>query len=741
MSNTTNIFIVTPSFNSEKYINRTISSVISQVGNFNIHYHIQDGGSKDGTMKIVEKWENIIHKKDIPISCLSIDFTYSSEKDEGMYDAICKAFKKRTPTDDWWLGWINSDDYFIPGAFAHLHLINETNELNKVNWITPYIPAIAKDNIPINNINPRPISKYLLSEGLCDGQHWDFIQQEGTFFRANLWKKIDITNKFRKLKYAGDWSLWKEMAKYEQIYQTSSALAVFNITEGQLSATHRSEYTKEIEKLRSNKNSILKLEEIAINGTEAIILSTNWKTKSLTQSKINLKDIIIQKITNLINQKKPSLKINKGLKTHGNIIAYDHEWQHPAITEKYCYDRVSVSCRPPDDLVYIAFPWATLIDLKHNKKDSDHLDTYITEISNHIKQKNPKTVVTSCQHIFAKKFIDIFKAIGITDIFWSHADIHEKTIKEINIHPLPLYPVQRNLEQINKAIVDRKYLFSFIGARDDKWYLSNTRSIIIDELKHPKALIVGKDEWHYKKIVYDQQIYKTANSSAVSSIDEQYKDILRNSVFSLCPSGSGPNSIRLWESLEFDSIPIILANTYLPPGQLDLWKEAVIFCKEDRNEILNLPKKLELLLKQPDLLNKKLKAIKQLKLLYGFDTFITDIVKLFCKSYDSPKPSIKQNSIEATSKILQLVTYIPKVNKRIQTAQDINNTNGDPLICSTLLITLSSDIILNREEFLKMYENVNDIRKAIRIALKNSSPQIVKHFLSTASSREISINL
>ena len=45
--------------------------------------------------------------------------------------------------------------------------------------------------------------------------------------------------------------------------------------------------------------------------------------------------------------------------------------------------------------------------------------------------------------------------------------------------------------------------------------------------------------------------------------------------YSLCPSGAGPNSIRLWESLAVGAIPIILADTLELPEHED-WDKAVL---------------------------------------------------------------------------------------------------------------------------------------------------------------------
>lgn len=89
------ITIITVCFNSEKYIETTIQSVINQTYK-NKEYIIIDGKSIDNTINIIKKYETNI--------------TYwISEKDEGMYNAINKGLNKSSGD---YICILNSDDYF-----------------------------------------------------------------------------------------------------------------------------------------------------------------------------------------------------------------------------------------------------------------------------------------------------------------------------------------------------------------------------------------------------------------------------------------------------------------------------------------------------------------------------------------------------------------------------------------------------------------------------------------------------
>ncbi|GIU70241.1 MAG: hypothetical protein KatS3mg002_1477 [Candidatus Woesearchaeota archaeon] len=99
------ITVITVVFNGEKYLEQTIQSVINQTYP-NVEYIIIDGGSTDGTLDIIKKYEDYI------------DY-WISEKDKGIYDAMNKGI---TLAFGSWLGFLGSDDFFENNALTNYYI-------------------------------------------------------------------------------------------------------------------------------------------------------------------------------------------------------------------------------------------------------------------------------------------------------------------------------------------------------------------------------------------------------------------------------------------------------------------------------------------------------------------------------------------------------------------------------------------------------------------------------------------
>jgi hypothetical protein len=403
-----------------------------------------------------------------------------------------------------------------------------------------------------------------------------------------------------------------------------------------------------------------------------------------------------------------------------SLVVYNRDWQFPAITEQYAYEQLKFFQSHCSEAVYVAFPWATLIDIL-NTQGNQAATNLKASLNVLVASQNQKKMITVCQHIKMLKFQTLFNEAGITDVFWSHATKDQNTFPDfphIRIHPFPLYPVQSANQR--SIVGDRKYLFSFVGARSNQWYLTQSRSLIIDLLgSDTRGLVIGRDQWHYNKIVYDHQIKGVADKKeelVCKSATEEFQSILNDSIFSLCPSGTGPNSIRLWESIGYGSIPVILADTYLPPGDPALWQLAAVFCEETEEAIRALPDKLEELAKDTVLLEQKRHAMKQLWMLYGPDCFVYDIQKLFLSF--------------ASEANLPAPTYYPKALDMIA-EKIVNNTALAENDADLFLTCFCSFLLLSTDECLARFKSFKPMRMAY-IAAKGAASELIKMQLGRA---------
>ena len=311
---------------------------------------------------------------------------------------------------------------------------------------------------------------------------------------------------------------------------------------------------------------------------------------------------------------------NQHIDVKEDVIAFPHQWQVPAATEKAAYENVLLCQNTLLDAGYIGFPWATLVDaITKNSPIQWHLLDQLKRLQNHVKATNHRKLVTVCQHIHAYKFMILFNYLGITDLFWSHATIKLKLIEDIRIHAFPIFPAQvSSVDQLEDIQENRKYLANFIGAYQPGLYISDVRQHIFnDEGKMPDVLIVKRNSWHFNRAVYDEQIRAIKPTHVDLKREANYKheflQAIRDSVFTLCPTGSGPNSIRICEALALGSIPIILTKDLELPGDRKLWEEACVI--EDDSE-----QGYRRALKKCREMNSEtvMKKIKNMKILYQY---------------------------------------------------------------------------------------------------------------------------
>jgi glycosyltransferase involved in cell wall biosynthesis len=102
-------WIVTPSYNQLEWLKLCIASVADQAGDgIEVHHHVQDACSSDGTREFLEM-------KALDEAIDDYSFSYASEPDDGMYDAINRGWKLASEDVDV-VAHLNCDEQYLPGA-------------------------------------------------------------------------------------------------------------------------------------------------------------------------------------------------------------------------------------------------------------------------------------------------------------------------------------------------------------------------------------------------------------------------------------------------------------------------------------------------------------------------------------------------------------------------------------------------------------------------------------------------
>jgi glycosyltransferase involved in cell wall biosynthesis len=180
------VSIVTPSLNQARFIESTISSVLTQ-DYPRIEYIVADGGSTDGTLEILRRHEGRL--------------TWFSERDRGQSDAINKGFRK---AHGHILAWLNSDDTYLPGAVSaavrHLSRHPDCAMVYGEGYLIDEADRV-KGRFPATE--PFDLWKLVYVS--------DFILQQTTFFRRDTLEAVGYLDD--TLNWAMDWDLFIRIGK------------------------------------------------------------------------------------------------------------------------------------------------------------------------------------------------------------------------------------------------------------------------------------------------------------------------------------------------------------------------------------------------------------------------------------------------------------------------------------------------------------------------------------------------
>lgn len=177
------ISLVTPSLNQGRFLREALESALGQ-GYPALELHVQDGGSKDGTLAVLEEYRGRV--------------TWASEADSGQADAINRGLSRATGDV---LGYLNGDDLLLPGALGTVGAAFVENP--RARLVYGRAVYVDEEGRRIGPCLTRPWDRRRLAD-------YCFVAQPAAFFRRSLREEVgpfDVS-----LHHAMDYDFWLRAA-------------------------------------------------------------------------------------------------------------------------------------------------------------------------------------------------------------------------------------------------------------------------------------------------------------------------------------------------------------------------------------------------------------------------------------------------------------------------------------------------------------------------------------------------
>lgn len=211
------VSIITPSYNQVEFLEATIQSVLSQ-GYPHLDYGVVDGGSTDGSLEVIKRYEG------------QIDW-WISEPDRGQADAINKGMER---TGGEIIAWLNSDDIYLPGAVQ-----------KAVEVFRKFDPGLVYGDALTIDAQGTPLNALRFGDwGLSDLMRFRVICQPAVFIKRKAWESVGGLDTTYHCML--DHHLWIRVAAQYNIQHNPNILAASRYHKEAKNVTIAPEFAREI---------------------------------------------------------------------------------------------------------------------------------------------------------------------------------------------------------------------------------------------------------------------------------------------------------------------------------------------------------------------------------------------------------------------------------------------------------------------------------------------------------------
>lgn len=253
--------VITPSLNQAAYLERALRSVLDQ-GYPDLEYIVMDGGSTDGSVDILRDYDDRLAY-------------WASEPDEGQSWAINRAIERSTGEV---IAYINSDDYYLPGAFdAALPLFSDQS----VRWVAGATEYVFADGTLENLWIPRR------PRGLRAAwirRPW-YVPQASSFWRRDVFDEFGLLRE--DLHFIFDTEFGLRLALGSVYPRTLEQTFAVRYQHGEAKSANRSHFDAEWEPVAEDLRTQLALWEPLVDNTLQLL----WRPQYLIRSRLGLLDL------------------------------------------------------------------------------------------------------------------------------------------------------------------------------------------------------------------------------------------------------------------------------------------------------------------------------------------------------------------------------------------------------------------------------------------------------------------